>query len=139
MKKFKFSLDSVMRLRKHEKEQAELLLSEVLKEQRVLFARQDSLDAEISRINSTQLPVHLGVQRDIFLQSLHIKTHQLGRELRVMEVRVNEARDNAVRAQAALKAVEKLRERRYSEWKMEFQREEDRELSEVAGRKHNER
>ena len=138
MKKFKFSLDSVLRLRQHEKEQAEIQLAGVLKEQRVLLAQQGALDAEIARINSTHLPVHLGAQRDLFLQSLHIKTHQLGGELRAMEVRVNDARDQAVQAQAALRAVEKLRERQYAEWQVEFQREEDRELAEVAGRKHNE-
>ena len=138
MKKFKFSLDSVLRLRQHEKEQAEIRLAEVLREQRGLLSKQGALEAEILRINSTHLPVHLGAQRDIFLQSLHIKTHHLGGELQEVEIRVNEARDQAVQAQAALRAVEKLRERQLAQWQLEFQREEDRELAEVAGRKHYE-
>ena len=138
MKKFRFPLDSVLRLRQHEKQQAEMRLAEILREQNALQSKQDSLKAEIARISMTQLPLHLGAQKDLFLQSLHIKTHHLGGELHEVWIRVQEARGELVQAHASLRAVEKLRERQYNQWQLEMQRQEDRELAEVAGRKHYE-
>jgi len=93
------------------------------------------LDGEVERARLQALPLHLAAQRDLFLQSLYVKSHRLQGDLRSAEVLVNESRDLVAKAQAALRAVEKLNEHQYNDWQMEFQRQEDRELAEVASRR----
>jgi flagellar FliJ protein len=135
MKKFKFKLASVLRLRSHEKDMAVQQLADSLRMFNSIKQQLQLLDTEINRARLQELPLHLGAQRDLFIQSLHVKSHRLQGELRSSEVLVNEARVLVAHAQAALRAVEKLKERQYNDWQMEFQRQEDRELAEVASRR----
>jgi len=135
MKKFKFKLDAVMRLRSHQKDLAVQELAEVLSRYTTLQNQINLLQAEISAARLQELPVHLGAQRDLFLQRLHVKMHHYQADLRSLELVLSEKRTAVAHAQSALRAVEKLKERQFAEWQTEFQRQEDRELAEVASRK----
>lgn len=135
MKKFRFTLQAALDLRRHEEEQAVQALGAQLAAQRGLQAQRDSLEAELQQARLAPLPPHLGGQRDLFVQRLHLRRMRVENSLREQAILVAEARQQVVRAQAAHGAVQRLRERQQAQWRSELQREEDRELAEVAARR----
>lgn len=135
MKKFKFKLEAVLRLRRHQKDLVVQELAEVLAVYNAIQAQLNLLQAEIEKARTSYLPLHLSAQRDLFIQSVQVKRHRLQAEQRAQEILLSEKRREVAKAQSDLRAVEKLRDKQKEAWQKDFQRQEDRELAEIASRK----
>ena len=132
MKKFKFQLEPVLRLRTHKEQQALLALGQAHKAQLEARKRLLIADAEASGAKGAALEPEYQAQRDLYLKRLSILCFELSAALSLADAAFEDARAKAALAQAERKAVERLKERHLAKWKTEAQREEDRDLSEAA-------
>lgn len=134
MKKFKFNLESVRRLREHREQEALAALGRAQGALSEAQRRFEVAEAEMHAAQLRQLEPHLQAQRELYIHRLRIRSAQLREEVYLRAGEVENAREAAAVAQSERKAVDRLRERRLSEWEIERQREEDRTLSEVHRR-----
>lgn len=132
MKKFSFKLDSVLKLRRHREQQALESLGRAQASHNLALRRFQVAESELQKAQLMPLGPEFGAQRETYIYRLRVRCAQLGEELSLCVGNLETCRLEAVEAQAERKAVERLRERRFSEWQLEAQREEDRNLSEVS-------
>lgn len=132
MKKFRFKLESVLTLRKHNERKALELLGVAQAAHGKALRRFEVVRAEMKRVEVMPLGPELQAQRETYLYRLRVRSAQLSEELSLRAGELEASRIQVVEAQAERKAVERLRDRRLSEWQLEAQREEDRNLSEVS-------
>lgn len=132
MKKFSFKLDSVLKLRRHREQQALSALGRAQASHNLALRRFQVAESELQRAQLMPLGPEFGARRETYIYRLRVRSAQLGEELSLRVGELESCRLQAVEAQAERKAVERLRDRRLSEWQLEAQREEDRNLSEVS-------
>lgn len=132
MKKFNFKLESVLQVRRLREQQALEALGRAQHEHGIARRRFEVAGSELSEAQSTPLPTHLQQQRELYVYRLRVRVYQLQEDMFIKAGEMERCRLDAVKAQAERKAVDRLRERHLAEWRLEAQREEDRDLSEAA-------
>lgn len=153
-KKFKFSLEAVLKQRRaveetHQRRVAELERERLMMEDRIrgyqrsiMGAKDDLRRRLVSERESVDLDAPRGVSlSDVKLQanaSLHMvaRAQQAVLELAGLYRRVDMARIELLKATTDRKAVELLRAKRLQEWKEEIRRKEDAELDEINVMRH---
>ena len=146
-RKFIFRLQAVLEQRERDEEQAKRALGVVERERMALEQFLKELQASIGQ-SRRELREELAPDRgggvrvtNVRLQagaSLHLaaRARQGALELAGVYKRLEAARAALLRAKAARKAVQLLRDRRFAEWKLENRRSEDREADDLGIMKH---
>ena len=139
MKKFEFKLQKVLDLREFEKKQAQIELGKVT-------ARVNEIQEKLNAIASQKINVSSQMkdlsgfdnyyncqQYFIFLDN---KKEEFLQEMAKAELVVEEKRKVFMEASTNVKVLEKLKEKKLSDWKKEKNREEDREMEELISSKY---
>jgi flagellar FliJ protein len=134
VKKFVFKLQPVLVMRLQLEQQAlqELGITTRAYQQTVSWLK--AVKQETAQAGLMPLAVEYEQQREKYLLRLRIRTAELAYQLKLQAEEMHKARAAAAKAQAERKAVERLRERRMAEWRIEMGREEDRDLAEAGSR-----
>lgn len=134
MKQFTFSLQKILNLRQFEQNQAELELGKAnaeiariqnslkaIAEKKVLVSKQTANTQDVGVYNQTsQYFIFLDQRKESFLE-----------ELAQAELIAEQRREVVREAMKKVKALEKLREKKIREWKIQLQKEEDEELEDL--------
>lgn len=141
-RKFTFSLEPVLDVRREREREAMLRVAELDRERLALEQRVRDLRAEADRARGDLRECFAGASRDLALRgvrlqantifSLHGQTHAGALALAGVLKRLESARAELMRATTERKAVERLRERRLEQWRAEGKRTEMRRDEEVA-------
>lgn len=128
MKKFVFSMQKILDLRNFELDQAELDLGKVNAEiARVNSAlkqiAQDRVDYGRMADDSHDFMIHQ--QTQAFFVLLDQKKDGLLAELAQLEIVAEEKREVVRQAMQKVKVLEKLKEKKFAQWKMEFEAQEE--------------
>lgn len=128
MKKFVFSMQKILDLRNFELDQAELDLGKVNAEiARVNAAlkqiAQDRVDYGRMADDSHDFMIHQQTQS--FFVLLDQKKDGLLAELAQLEIVAEEKREVVRQAMQKVKVLEKLKEKKFAQWKMEFEAQEE--------------
>ncbi len=135
MKRFSFSMQKILNLRLFEQKQAELELGKAnaeiariqnqlkaIAEKRIRLSKQTANTTDINVYNQTS-------QHFIFLNQ---RKEALLEELAQAELVAEEKRAVVREAMKKVKALEKLKEKKMTEWKQQLQKEEDEELDDLV-------
>ena len=134
MKKFVFKLQPVLVMRLQLEQQALQELGITTRAYQQTLSWLKAVKQETAQAGLITLAIEYEQQREKYLLRLRIRTAELSYQLKLQAEDMHKARAAAAKAQAERKAVERLRERRMSEWRIEMGREEDRDLAEVGSR-----
>lgn len=134
MKRFRFPLDQLLRLRRHAERAA----------QRELAARLavvNGLEGELANIvsNLAVCEVETGAARmlgNAMSQGLRLSEQRVERRLESARAEAEQARAVYAERRRDMKALDDLRERRQEEWRAETMRAEQAELDEIARLRH---
>ena len=138
MRKFRFTMESALRLREHQEQQALEQLAGAINDQTAAQQRIDRTVKQVTEaISRSGQDVHSKLALSAFLCRMEEISSQQQFELAQAQDAVVAATDQARHAQAARKGIEKVKERQLERWQIEASREEDRILNEAAivGRK----
>jgi flagellar FliJ protein len=140
--KFAFRLDPVLRLRVRDEETAKRLLGlEVAAEQRerdVFQALQDDLKAETDAQQQAREGVIWAQGQALFLewsQGQNLRIAQQRKVIAEAAQEVEKARIALIEARRAVQVLEKLKERRFTQWKLDLSRKEQAFASDVAAQR----
>ncbi|TGN19224.1 flagellar export protein FliJ [Leptospira idonii] len=137
MKRFRFSLETVLKLREWREEEEIKRLSIVVSELNSLFAEREFNEKEIARsyqeIESsakvgTSLSDYLSIER--YIQGLMKQNEELGHSIERKNEEVNLVRQDVLVARKDKKVIEVLKENRFNEWKKKRNRAERKEMEE---------
>ncbi|MGA2081773.1 MAG: flagellar export protein FliJ [Holophaga sp.] len=138
-RRFRFRLESLLRLRRSLEENAQRGLARALAQldqarTRLAQLRQDRMEALESRSLPPGQPVDLERWRAVerWVLALERRIVAAGEDVKEAEVKVAAARQDLVRAHRARLMLERLKERRQEQHAIEQLREEARELDEMA-------
>ena len=136
MKKFSFSLEKVLKLRKYREQETKLELGRAVSalaeiERNIQLVAQERVRAAASQFDSSNSA------REIFQHSLYISRldntkEKLLADAAAAELKVEEARNIFIEASRERKVLDKLKEKKQAEHKREFYREETKTLDDVA-------
>jgi len=133
MRKFRFTMESALRLREHQEHQALEQLAGAIGDHAAAQQRlEDTVKQVADTIVRTGHDVHQKVALTAFLCRMDEISLQQQFELAQAQDAVAAATDQARHAQAARKGIEKVKERQLERWQIEASREEDRVLNEAA-------
>ena len=144
MKKFRFPLEAVARVRRQEVRQQELRLADTARQQKEAEAQRDQARETLGQVLH-EAPQADEVDASDFLHWDERRTHALDSVEREEErlaqwaLRFEEDRVDLMKARKKEEAVDRLRDRRYAEFVLEVLREEQAELDEFAGREDQRR
>ncbi len=137
MKRFRFSLETVLKLREWKEDEEIRKLSVVVSELNALFAEREFNEKEIDRsyreIESsakvgTSLSDYLSIER--YIQGLMKLNEDLALKIEAKNEDVDLVRQGLILARKDKKVIEVLKENRYLEWKKKRKRQERREVEE---------
>lgn len=139
MKKFRFTLEGVSKVRGHEVKSRQAALAESARQLSAAQGSQarlvEALRASLNRpAHPGEVPVADLVDLERERQSLRTALDRSDERIRGWLRKVETERDELIEARRKAEAVEKLRERRYLEFVREVIREEQATTDEVAGR-----
>ena len=134
MKKFSFSMESVLSLRRLSEDEALEALAAAM---RAEAAQRDALTEIDRRIGAVLAAPPLVRPDQQLLRQAHLERLESDREMQQAMIAeaahaTHHARVAVQDAQAQRKVIERVRERRLAEWQLEAQRAEERTLGEVA-------
>ena len=133
MRKFRFSMESALRLREYQEQQALEQLAGAIDDKTAIEKRIDATAQKVAAaIQQAGQDVHSKLALSAFLCKMNEISSQQQFELAQAEDALAVATDQAREAQAARKGIEKVRERQLERWRLEAAREEDRVLNEAA-------
>lgn len=140
--KFEFRLDPVLRLRLRDEETAKRELGEAVareqKERDALQALQDELSLEVSSQAQAREDVIWAQGQALYLEWAIAQNGRIAAQRQVCQEAakaVQAARQAVVEARRAVQVLEKLRERRLQQWKLELSRKEQAFASDVAAQR----
>ena len=139
MKAFAYSLEKVLRLRKHSEDEAKIELGKAISALAELEQRLFSVAGEIVRAQMAQFdPENSAIQMQQFmfyLIRLHNTRDQLLKDAALAELKVEEAREVFLEASRERKVLDNLKEKRYKKYKKMALSEETKALDDIfAGR-----
>ncbi|GHT53416.1 hypothetical protein FACS1894106_4240 [Spirochaetia bacterium] len=136
MKRFRFSLEKVLDLRKHLEQEAEIELGRAIGELTEIENRIKALAAEKTRaakerfsLNNTAIEIQ---SYDLYIMRLDQTLDRLLEEAAKAELKVEEARAVYIEASRDRKAVDKLKEKQEAEYRREMLIEETKVLDDVS-------
>ena len=135
MKKFKFTMQAVLDVRKALRETREMELAEA----RAILSRESAKMVEIQKAIEAALSPEIMAKADG--GSFFIQRERYMRKLRdakkTQERKINEAIAKVKEAIIEMKKMERAKDRQYETWSLEFKREEQKQNDEIAsGRAH---
>lgn len=139
MKKFTYSLQKVLNLREFEETQAEIELGKAIsyaealrRELKILAERR----LENSHRQFSVMDTILMQQTEQYVNYLDIKKEELLAELTQAELQIEEKRKEFLVALQNRKTLESLKDKQFSRYKKEVQRQEDVVLDDIANSRH---
>lgn len=135
MKKFSFSLEKVLNMRTFEKKQAENELAEALQKEREIKNQIEELAqkrVESIKIAEDSRDFMLNVKNVQYLNFLEQKTQILLEELTSAQLITEEKRKILLEKIKNEKVLEKLKEKRKEQWKIEVKKDEAKELDDIS-------
>ncbi len=137
---FVFRLEAVRKLRLREEQQQQRALAEavaaLVKEQSALDAIRDSMRQQRDSVRLDQQADALDIMtmraRYFYLSRLEGRAAAAGQRLEACESRVAREREELARRSARRKALDKLRERRWTEYRMQLDRKAQAEQDEMG-------
>ncbi len=140
--KFQFRLDPVLRLRLRDEETAKRALGEATqreaREREALRTLQDELSAEVSAQARAREDVIWAQGQSLYLEWAIAQNGRIAAQRQVcLEAAqaVEAARKAVVEARRAVQVLEKLKERRHAQWKLDLSRKEQAFASDVAAQR----
>ncbi len=140
MKKFTFKLAKLLELREFEEDKAKAALAEAI-------AVSENLKAELKQIAEDRAATNssrAGISDPVYMQSIERYIVRLDtrkelalQELAQAELVVEEKRSLFAEAMRQRKIIDKIKEKKYAEWKKERQKEEDKILDDIVTAKHS--
>lgn len=142
MKKFKFKLQKLLDIKLAAEDVIKHELAKAVGEQNVLRVKQQKYIAEIEKEKKT---FHEKMKTGKYqFNELRVYSHfnefadkvikDSEQEIESMEPAINEIRSRLTEATKARRVIEKLKEKRYSEWKYEVRKHEDKEIDDMNQR-----
>lgn len=139
MKRFRFRLEGLLRLRKVEEERrlrafraGQVALADVLARQHEIEVERDRTFDSLRRLETGQLEMHEIQRHRRYISALEVRERDLDAEMMRRRADLNGAQRRAERAIRDRQLVERLRDRRREEHGVRMRREEIREFDEVA-------
>lgn len=140
MKRFQFRLESLLRLRRHERDLRRQELGQVVQAVSTLERQKLGIErrrhAELMLLRETTGPGSLDVDRILdarrFVGLLQARSRMAESQREALEQEIEQRRAATVEADRAVRALEKLRQRRWLRHRQDAQREENRQLDEAA-------
>ncbi len=120
MAKFKFQLESLMKYRKFQRDQCRQVLADVLRQESDLLREIERTRAEREQIseeirvgsNRGEINVQRNASRRFYLTQLDLKIRQINLQLEQVRQQLELCRKAVQQADAAVKALEQLKEKR---------------------------
>ena len=139
-KRFRFRLETVLRLRRRAFEEQQRIVAarqaQIARREAAIVAIETEIAAELERSRSTQQAVHIDVAAvragRTHVRNLRGRITQLRSEITEHERLLETERAQMIQASIAVKAIEKLKERRLDRHTRDQNRAEDSELNEVS-------
>ena len=136
MKAFSYSLEKVLRLRKHNEDEAKIELGRAISVLADLEQKLFALIGETARAQREQFnPENTATQIQqymFYLIRLDNIKEQLLKDITVAEMKVEEAREAFLEASRERKVLDKLKEKRHKEYRKEVLAEETKELDDIS-------
>lgn len=138
--KFKFSLEKVLRHRHLQESLAQRdfleaqnnLNTEIQKLKNMIQVKEDSLQQRNQLVQTTQTWSQSVEQINMFLQGQDLRIKRQNQRLTEFEKVVEDKREILKNASVEVKIVEKLKEKKFEEFKSELNRKEQNELDELS-------
>jgi flagellar FliJ protein len=137
MRRFAFSLERVLELRRHTEREWELKLAEVTS--RVVGVQQEMQRLDTQRTETRNTRVYAGRvdmealhSREEYVVAITRRYTELENRLVALEQEREKVRAGYIEASSARKALDKLRERRSDEYYKEAQKEEERAIDDIS-------
>lgn len=143
MKKFKFKLAPVLRVREHEEEQQKMRYASVLQKKTQLEQRAEQLVQEIETVNARDIRTDEVLRPTTFQQHYadihekHKKLKQVRQEVSRAEKEVEAERQKLVEANKRTKMIKTLESKEKETFFKELQRLEQNQLNEIATQMYN--
>ncbi len=140
MKKFKFKLESLLKIRRSHRDKCRQALADVLRQDHELLARRGLTESEyrlqidelrLLGLGGSEVDVDASAARRHYAVQLAANIGEIDRQRGLLARQVNACRDALVRADQAVKALENLSERQLAEFVFDQQRAEAREIEET--------
>jgi flagellar FliJ protein len=134
MKKFKFSLEKVLMIREFEEKEAQIELGKAISvvnelNNKLKYIASERIKSNESRANSSDLNFLMSVEN--YINGLDFQKEQLLEQLAQAELVVEEKRKIMIEAMQKRKALDKLKENQYKNYKKELLLEEEKILDEI--------
>ena len=144
MKKFQFKLESVLKIRKQAEQEALIDLQEAESQLKKILDHIASLEKEILETETSlrsQARQALSAQEiayhSSYIQLTRVKIEKMQDNMLRAKNNVEEKRQIAVKAMQERKMIEKLKEKRYSQWEKEIVEKERSQLDEIGTMRHS--
>ena len=134
MKKFKFSLEKVLKIREFEEKEAQIELGKALAvvndlNAQLKYIAEERIKSNESRANSSDLSFLMAVEN--YINGLDYKKEQLLEQLAQAQLVVEEKQKIMIEAMQKRKALDKLKENQFKDYKKELLQEEEKILDEI--------
>ena len=138
MKKFNFSLDKVLTLRAFYEKQAEIALSRAVSERDIVKNKIENIDAKVleySPIFSQDVDMSILLSTENYIKGLKVKKVELEEELISLESKVKLCIEKYTEKSKDRKILERLKDKKFEEWKKAFNKEEAIIIDEIVSSK----
>ncbi len=138
MARFRFRLQPLLHYREYRTEQAKHELARLSAEEQTLRAAIEQLRERMRalEVHSDRTPAHQLQVFDAHRQHLAEQIRTLERELDFLSIERERAELRLVERMQEQDVLERLRQRRYEEYVLEERRDEQRQIDDIAGRRH---
>ena len=138
MKKFNFSLDKVLTLRAFYEKQAEIALSRAVSERDIVKNKIENLDLKVleaSPIFSQDIDMSILLWTENYIKGLKVRKLELEKELISLEEKVKLCIQKYSETSKDRKILERLKDKKFEEWKKSFDKEEIISIDEIISSK----
>lgn len=139
MKKFKFNLTALLKIRKRYEDRVQQELADQqrrVEEEKLTLHRmmesRDRTDEKIRTITKEEIDVALEKAYNDYLQALQKRIHESKEQLSLLKEELDRRRQILIKAQQDVAVLEKLKDNRFEIYKNELSKEEQAFLDEVA-------
>ena len=138
MKKFNFSLDKVLTLRAFYEKQAEIALSRAVSERDIVKNKIENIDLKVleaSPIFSQDVDMAILLWTENYIKGLKVRKLELEKELISLEEKVKLCIQKYSETSKDRKILERLKDKKFEEWKKSFDKEEIISIDEIISPK----
>ena len=138
MKKFNFSLDKVLTLRAFYEKQAEIALSRAVSERDIVKNKIENIDLKVleaSPIFSQDIDMSILLWTENYIKGLKVRKLELEKELISLEEKVKLCIQKYSETSKDRKILERLKDKKFEEWKKSFDKEEVISIDEIISSK----